>query len=428
MDQRNSVFLMFLISFAFIFVVTGVLAIFNNSAIERVGAESSEPGEREKYLQALNARIKEEDKLARLMEDIRLKKIQLKQAQDTYRDKEQELARVYLNRDTYKLVEEINVAKVKSERDRRSDIEAFLERGDPMSPDTVAYVKEGLTQKRNEQDAAFGEERSRLMGQIEDLRQQISKEQETATKRKEELRSQRSKLETELNQARDDLRKFTARERQTADILPNGTVIKTDYQTKIAIIDIGSSNGVKLGFRFEVFQIRGGVDRQSKGFLETKTVNPETSTCTMIERNIELPRCPVCGYTAHLPEELYCPYCSGGTSGIGVQKLSASPKKIVLGVNPDNPIAVGDFIWNPLFGGSKGKVVVYKGDPLLPNRFARVFIEETVRSYGNKLVEDISAEVKLLVAGRLAPDAVEAARELGIPIVYEFELFPFLRR
>jgi hypothetical protein len=420
--------LIFLVGFVFIFLATGTVAILTHSAIYRTKATGSESGEQEKYLDAQRSRIGEEDKLAKVMADIELKKQQIKEAEDLYRDMEQQLARVYLGRDTYKLIEEINAGRVKSQRDKRSDIEAFLEKGDPAKPDTSTYVKEGLTQERNKQDATFAEERTRLQGQINDLRDQISREQDSATKRKEEFRSQRSKLETDLNQARDELRKFTARERQTADIIPNGMVLKTDYETKIAIIDIGSSNGIKLGFRFEVFQIRAGVYRESKGFLEVKTVNPETATCTLVERNIELPRCPVCGYTARMPEEIYCPYCSGGTSGIGVQKLNASPKKVVLGINPDNPVAASDLIWNPLFGEAKGKIVVYKGDPLLPNRYARAYIEDTIKNYGNRLAEDVSAEVDLLVAGRLATDTVEAARELGIPIVYEFELFPFLRR
>ncbi|HHN46730.1 MAG TPA: hypothetical protein ENN09_04740 [Planctomycetes bacterium] len=428
MSGRNSIMLMFLIGFAFIFVVTGGMAIYYNQLIERSSVEGGEPGMREQYENARQERITEDQNLLKLLNDIEEVKKQLKARQDEYREKDVVLASLTSNLATYKTIDEINASRVKAQRSKRSDIESFLERGDPMDRETTSYVKEGLTQERNRRDATFGEERSRQQAQIDDLRSQIAREQESATRRLDELRSVRSEKETRLNQARDELRKFTARERQSADIVPNGRVIKTDYDTKIAIIDIGSASGVGRGFRFEVFQIRSGVHREHKGFLEVKTVNPQTAQCIMIERNIELPRCPVCGYTAKMPEEMYCPYCSGGTSGIGVQRLNASPKKAIMGINEDNPIATGDYIWNPLFGGSRGKIVTYKGDPLLPNRFSRPYIEDTIRSYGNRLMEEITAETELLVAGRLATIPVEEARELGIPIVYEFELFPFLRR
>lgn len=428
MSSRNSFLLMFLIGFLFVFVVTGAMAIWYHQLVYRTSAEGGEPGMQERYQTALQGRISEQEKLSKVTADLKVLRQKLKDAQDEYRNRQHELARVDLNKKTYRLIDTITASKVSKHRDRRSDIEAFLASGDPLNADTTAYVKEGLRKQRNEQGTEYGEELSRLQAQISDMREQISEEQEKAERKLEEFRGIRSKYETELNQARDELRKFTARERQTADVIADGSILKTDYETKIAIIDIGSSNGVKRGYRFEVFQIRAGVHRESKGFLEVKTVNPETSTCIMLERDIDFPRCPVCGYVAHLPEELYCPYCSGGTSGIGVQKLSASPKKVTIGINPDNPIAADDLVWNPLFGGAKGNTIVYKGDPLLPNRFSRHFIEDIITWYGNGLEKDISAEVDLVVAGKLATDAVDAARELGIPIIYEFELFPFLRR
>ena len=72
--------------------------------------------------------------------------------------------------------------------------------------------------------------------------------------------------------------------------------------------------------------------------------------------------------------------------------------------------------------------VLYAGDALIPARYSRQYITQTISRYGNTVVEEMGADVDLVVAGRLATQSVEAARELGVDLVYEFELFPFLRR
>lgn len=426
MSRQDSALLMALLGFVVLFILFGGLGIYFYQKTEALPKEGSPGGMRHRHEEATRDREQYQlqiDELNHKIEELKGKKAE---AQVTHDNNAHRLEVVRSDKTLYDIYSQTSLVQVEKQQSIKSEIERFLSNGE--DPATREYVAEGLRARRQQKQDEYSRVRADLRARIEDLRNQIAKEDEEATRLLDQLRESRSTLETRLNGAQEELRKFTARERQVINVEPDGSILEADFATKLAVIDIGSSSGVDRGYRFEVFRLMSGVYRVSKGFLEVRSVRAETATCTILERTVELPRCATCGYTARQPEEQYCPYCVGGSSGIGVLRLAAKPKVVTFGMNPENPIATGDSIWNPLFKPGKSMKVLYAGDPLIPGKFSRQFIRNTVEWYGNEIVEDMGAHVDLVVAGRLAISTVEAARELGVDLIYEFELFPFLRR
>jgi rubrerythrin len=383
MTREDSTLLMVLIVFVLLFLLFGGLGTWSYQSTEARPKENSAGGVRHQYLDTVTQKDNLLSKIDAVDLEIAKRRQEIHMAELTYKTGEHRLNLVIVDHKTYGIFYEMNDHRVRNLKGAKEKISDFLADGD--DPQTAAYARRGLEARRSQREREFEEIRSKLQSRIEELRDQITKEQEDATRLLEQLRAERSRLETELNGAQEELRKYTARERQV-------------------------------------------VNRISKGFLEVRDVQAETATCTIIERTVELPRCAVCGYTAHDPDEMYCPFCTGGSSGIGVQRLSAKPKKVTFGMNPESPMTKDDFIWNPLFRPDKPMKVLYAGDALISTRYSRQYITQTISRYGNTAVEEMGADVDLVVAGRLATQSVEAARELGVDLVYEFELFPFLRR
>jgi hypothetical protein len=179
--------------------------------------------------------------------------------------------------------------------------------------------------------------------------------------------------------------------------------------------------------RFAVFRIGGGGRRSHKGFIDVRVLERETSTCTILVRDTNLGRCPSCGYIATLPEETFCPYCTGGSQGLHVQRLSASPMMTQIKMNPNDPIVVGDLLRNPLFNPEKRLRFAVKGEAL-SSRYKEDDVLEAIRWHGGKIDSEIGAGTDVLLRGKWADEESRRARELGLKVLYHFEVFDFLRK
>ena len=217
---------------------------------------------------------------------------------------------------------------------------------------------------------------------------------------------------------------MTARDVQHAEMDSDGLLLKVDEATKLAVINLGASQGVTKGMRFEIFQVKHGNVRIHKGLIEVKTVDEETATATVLYRVVSLPRCPTTGYAASRPEERFSPYDSGGQSGLKVVKLLARPKVVTWGMNPRDPMTAGDLVFNPFFDAKRKLRFCVKGEKI---EYAQEEIIRTIKGHGGVIDDEVTATTDFLVSQRWAQEHVKKARELGVPVLYEFDIFDFLR-
>jgi len=203
-------------------------------------------------------------------------------------------------------------------------------------------------------------------------------------------------------------------------------VLATDLGSRQVVLNIGENQKVRRGMRFEIFRIRQGGRRARKGFVDVRSVDRETAVCMILEQDIRLGRCPSCGYVARIPEEQNCPYCTGSGQGLHIQRLSASPKMTRIVMNPDDPIVIGDFAQNPLFDSKKALHFAVKGEPLSTQYKTEDFLS-SIRWHGGVIDAEIGAGTNVLLSGKWALEDTRRARELGIEILYQFQVFDFLR-
>ncbi len=208
-----------------------------------------------------------------------------------------------------------------------------------------------------------------------------------------------------------------------------GRIMTSDPERNMAVINLGTRHGVKAGMRFEVFQIRRGNRRVHKGHVEVKTAEAEVSVCAILVKEVRLPRCPVCSYTAAQPEERFCPRCTSPGTTQGAQTLSDSPKIVVRGKSGTDPIVKGDLLFNPFLSPKQKRSYAISGQALIKRKdYSRAAIKEAVEFHGNTVADQVSAKTDVLIALRGDVDVVKKAKELGIVIVYGFELFRYLEK
>ena len=319
----------------------------------------------------------------------------------------------------------------------RKDAHLFLQREEIAKSETstagkiktnIQDVKQtlvaALRTEKNTLDGDHSRQLSEYRKRIDGLTKDIQKEEDRKKRLEEEFRTNRDILDSHIVDYEDQLARMTARDVQRAEMTSDGKLLKVEEATKLAIISLGTSQGVRKGMRFEVFQIKEGNRRVHKGLIEVKTVDEETSAATILIRVIQLPRCPTTGYVASRPEERFSPYDSGGQSGLKVVKLLARPKIITVGMNPDDPMAEGDLVYNPFFNAKKKLRFCVKGEKI---EYSQDEIVRTIKEHGGVIDDDVTATTDYLVSQRWSQEHVKKARELGVPVLYEFDIFDFLR-
>jgi hypothetical protein len=311
----------------------------------------------------------------------------------------------------------IHTERVQRLESTRLEIERYFASGE-NGLQTVRRRKDDMEQE-------FSERRSELQAKIDDALKELTKAKHRYERIKEEKRKERSRHNTELARAKDELERASARDPIEVDVAADGAILNSDIEGRLVVISIGEQQGVKRGMRFEVFQLRNGGRRVRKGFVDVRSVDRETASCTIIERKIKLPRCPSCGYVGRYAEEQFCPNCTGG--GILFQRLRASPRESSLGINPSDPIVVGDLIQNPLFDPGMKLRFAVKGDPLHTD-YRTEDLMTAIRWHGGVIDSDVGAQTDVLLAGKWATEESRKASELGIHVLHHYELFNFLRK
>lgn len=305
-------------------------------------------------------------------------------------------------------VEEIKNTQTNIEKDKNEMLQA------------LARILDENTKRHVAQLEAIDKEIRETQDRIRSAKEQAKVESSSVSERLAKLKRARDRLRAELEQ-------YTAGARQELRLpLPTiGEVIEADPETSFAAIDLGERHGVKPGFRFQVVQIGRNNRRLHKGWLVVRTVKPEMSVCEIVTKTVRLPVCPITGYTAREPEERYSPMVTSPGEGQHYQRLNATPRHSSFAPAPENPIVKGNLLYNPLFRPGRTLRFVIAGQPI---RYEREEIERRLAFYGATIEEELATTADFLIAqsGPKAMAEVQKAAELGVGVLYEWDLFRFL--
>jgi len=307
-----------------------------------------------------------------------------------------------------------------------------------VTKDLVAPVKAEIDKQLAESQKANADQIKEIIEKTKAINDESTECKAKAAKEIADLEAEKRRLKNERDAKRGEIERLSSRETLGPVALPPvGRVLISSAETKTTVINLGSRVGIKRGMRFEIYQVRYGNTRVHKGYLEVKSVEPEVSTCSILVREVRLPRCPVCSYTAAEPEELYCPrHTEPGPNPQAYQRLSNSPKVVMIGQSDTDPVVKGDLVYNPLFSLRSGMRYAIVGEPLVDRKYCdRFSVAKAVEFYGGTVDQSFTAETDVVIALALrgseageAKDVVRRAEDMGVPILREFELFRYLEK
>jgi hypothetical protein len=259
-------------------------------------------------------------------------------------------------------------------------------------------------------------------------------------------RNTKDYAQAELDESKSVLSDLTQRDPERATVLweADGEILVADPVTHKVFINLGTAAGVKNGYRFECFTIRPGQKKVRKAFVEVVAAGVSKSECIVVRRPVDLPRDPLSGYVAEDPEEMYSPNQErreAGRNTSSVQPLSAAPKTVLSGPSQLDPIVEGDKIQNPFFKPNKSFTFYIAGAKKLDNerqksaiRYRWTEIKAVIEQYGGKVSPVADTTVDYMIAQKnpgtegSEDEKLEfkKAVDLGLPVIYEWELFRFL--
>ncbi|HLX64877.1 MAG TPA: BRCT domain-containing protein [Planctomycetota bacterium] len=243
-------------------------------------------------------------------------------------------------------------------------------------------------------------------------------------------------VKSQLGDAKAILSDLTTREEVRGDITNriDGHVVLSNVVNNIVVIDIGSGVGVKNGFRFEVFSIEPGKKHVTKAYIEVVKAGPTSSECTVIQRPMVLPSDELTNYVAEQPEFVYNPYSPGGKKTGSAEPMTGG-RVVMSGQKINNPIMEGDYVQNPFFEAGRRLVFYIAGSKEMVGerqksaiRYSAGQIKDVAERYGAKIVDAVDTNVNYVIAQKHPEEDPEykKAVDLGIPVIFEWELFRFL--
>ena len=301
---------------------------------------------------------------------------------------------------------------------------------------TLSQIEAEITQLRTDMEKRVAEDTAKKDKVIEEVRLEKEKFQGLNKKHVDKMNYANS----QLGNTKQELKDLTTREvihaklRDQAD----GKVSFSDTERNICSINIGTGDGVKNGFRFEVFTMEAGNVHNTKAYIEIVNATEKASQCIVIRRPVTLPQDQLSSYTASQPEEKYNPLAKSGKKDYSAEPMLGG-KVVMTGQNLDNPIMSGDLIQNPFYDPGHTRTFYIAGSKEIVGgrqksaiRYNRSEIKDMAERYGAKVVPVVDTNVNYIIAQKIfshnPPDDVEfeKAIDLGIPVIYEWELFRFL--
>jgi hypothetical protein len=307
-----------------------------------------------------------------------------------------------------------------------------------LKSETLTRVNKETSEVREKMEKDLQEKNTTKEAAIARLRQ-FKEEYESDVKK---YRSQKNYEQSSLDESKSVLSDLTQREIERADIFneADGKVIYSDAVHNLVIINLGTAAGVRNGYRFECYAAKPGKQHVTKAWLEVRRADASKSECIVVKRPILMPKDPLSDYVATNPEEMFSPYQESGNKTSTVQPLSAA-RLISTGVAKENPIVEGDLVENPFFVPNKTLTFYIAGAKELTNerqksaiRYRWTEIKSVIESYGAKVSPVVDTTVNFVIAQKNpkteGTDQEKAefqkAIDLGLPVIYEWELFRFL--
>ncbi|WP_372364486.1 BRCT domain-containing protein [Candidatus Uabimicrobium sp. HlEnr_7] len=230
--------------------------------------------------------------------------------------------------------------------------------------------------KRKKAQLENSEERDRLA----ELNEQKRIEEQ---KYKEEI----SDLDQRISELKDEAagqtgidRWFQNQKRQAKQQeMPDGEIIYVNQKLKIAYINIGRSQGVLPGLKFDVFRYGKGGQKIAKGKIEVKKVRDKMSMVGILSTTDDL-----------------------------------------------SPITNSDKIINAVYDKNKVKYFVIAGN--LVQKYSRTQVKRMVAKIGGTVEDEITAKTDFIILGKnFADDAIyKRAAQLGIETMLESEFIQHL--
>lgn len=206
------------------------------------------------------------------------------------------------------------------------------------------------------------------------------KEEKLKTKDDEDLKNfkfKESKLSSEVKERENKInREHQVVYRYIERPEPVGRVVEYLHTEKMAIIDLGRIAGIKQNFKFAVFDVKPNGDLIEKGFLLIKTVEDLYSVASLLYQN-----------------------------------------------DKAEPILAGDRIGCPAYH-SKGRNFYLAGR--IESKFTKEQLREHLLYMGNHVLDELTPKVDIVVEGSHAEIEVADAANMGIRLIREKQLVPYL--
>ncbi len=250
----------------------------------------------------------------------------------------------------------------------------------------------------------------------------------------------------ENNSLRQVIEKFEKESRGRVHLLSeqyDGKIIQADIDNKFVVVDLGRVHKINRGMRFDV--IRWRLNKWDyMGAIQITKVGTTTSQGVILSAIRQQKIDPVTGWVATDPEMKFSPYASTGTDNDKVVQLVKTDVVEKPSMRKLDPIVVGDFITNPLYSRKRTMKFVVAGQPV---HYSTNEIKQQIINYGGIIQDDVDVDTDYLVLGKIpeesavaeldndvltklrekAVKALATAKEYGVPVMREVELFSIIR-
>ena len=289
----------------------------------------------------------------------------------------------------YKSVEQ----DVRTRDTRVKELQAEVEQKDKDLRAAVAKRDEELQRIQTEYNANI----SRLSQQNSDLQNEVATTTAKVAEQNTEMETTRQTSNKEKQELTTSLREFEGQvrtlhsaaklERETE--VSDGKILSADPKLGLGMIDITSSDLVRRGTRFKVYESGKGNTKIHKGWVTVTDIGPRMSEVRIDE--------------------------------------------IVPGVGA---IGAGDWLYNPYFSKTAGRKINFHFLGQLPGRYTRETAERILKGFGASVQDKVTIETDFLVLGENEdPDAdpltesadYRNAMTWGIEVIRARDLAPFLQ-
>ncbi|MBI4878496.1 MAG: hypothetical protein HY812_02390 [Planctomycetes bacterium] len=274
-----------------------------------------------------------------------------------------------------------------TERGKRSEAETNRNSIQQSMEEQLASANNDL---RDERDRAQSQKQtddgtiSNLQDQVDEVSAQMREREAEAAQRIAGMEQAGGQKDARIAQLNDKV-KLVGVDEDPWD--PDGEVVSVGAETGLVFVNLGSSDLLRKGVRFDVFRFGKGGELIRKGLVEIREVHPDHAIGGIMEE---------------------------------VSRL--------------DPITAGDVISNPHFSKNRSKVFALLGAfPV----YGKTFLENQLKALGAEVESEVNSRVDFVVLGQRAPeeDAPEVsdlpgyklAQDLGIQMLQVRSIDRFLK-